>query len=375
MNPLTAASYWVFGLSLDETIEWRLQRAIRQGRRWVFSDDPADKICPLVPFTMPDAKKYEDNLQGRLRAGIEAFVAKVPEEIVKDVHAAGVSLVGEADREHLQLVNVARMAWGTPATPVVDFRALFEGLFPTIEVGPEIPRPRINIHNESTAKCLAEWTAGGFGDPISSLLYVMFSDGVNAGFVSEGQHLPTGLHTELGHVWPRPHRIDLNFDTSLRGCRVHSHCFEALCSATRIRGQWAKGRDKPLHKLSREARDVMAYYIAQMCMNGVLAFSPKRILLGGRTPFEGLIPLIIEYFSRFNGGRTGSGYLSYDDMNDDHFISLASIPAEVAGIKAALELARRVLEHDPTALRVLGKPEFIEVSIHDRSRKTCASVQ
>ena len=106
----------------------------------------------------------------------------------------------------------------------------------------------------------------------------------------------------------------------------------------------------------------MAYYIAQMCINGVLAFSPKRILLGGKTPFAALIPLVRQYFDRFNGGQTGAGYVRYGQMDDPDFISMASIPADQAGIEAALELGRCILVYEPTALRVLGKPEFRNVA-------------
>ena len=344
-------SQWAFGLSLDEKLEWCLNRVYRDGSRWVLSKEEKDKINGDIKVSAHNL--YEHRLHDILRENLSNISKSQPDDIIKAVTAVGVSIVGLADRSKLQLTSIARKNWGKPnSTPVIDFRSLFEGIFPQVPVRPSSGSPRINIHNESTAKCLAEWSSLPEDDKVSSLFYVMFSEGVNAGFVAHGQALYTELHTELGHMWPRPHRNDVQFNSRHSGCRIHKYCFEGLASAKRIRDTWAGGNDIHLSRLPNEAKDVIAFYVAQMCINGVLSVSPKRILLGGETLFPEILPDVRGYFNYFNDGGTGEPYLDYDAMREEGFIRMATIAVNEAGIFAALELARRVIQEPGAALRV-----------------------
>jgi predicted NBD/HSP70 family sugar kinase len=344
-------SQWAFGLSLDEKIEWCLNKVRREGTRWVLSNEKDDKIYGEIEVSTQNL--YIHGLHDILREHLTMIANSIPNHVIECVTSIGVSIVGLADRDKLQLTSIARKNWGKPnAIPVVDFKALFNGVFPNVNVNPSSGRPLINIHNESTAKCLAEWSAMAEGDKVSSLFYVMFSEGVNAGFVAHGQALYTELHTELGHIWPRPHRKDVMFNPAHSGCRIHKYCFEGLASAKRIRDTWADSKDVHLSKLSDEAKDVISFYVAQMCMNGVLAVSPERILLGGSTLYPGILRDINGYFRYFNDGGTGERYLNYKAMRAKGFIRMASISANDAGVAAALELARRVIQEPGAALRV-----------------------
>jgi predicted NBD/HSP70 family sugar kinase len=352
---------WVFGLSIDEKIEWCLCRAYQNEGKWILSENRAHKI--LGSISGDPAELYRDGeLFNKLKETLTLFLKSKKVNGRGDfVSAIGVSIVGIADRLNLTLQNVARTDWDKPPSkPIVDFRALFSGMFNKIDV--EAKFHGINIHNETTAKCLAEWSIQSDNNKVDSLFYVMFSRGVNAAFVADGHPPYTELHTELGHMWPRPHSDDINdFKTEYSGCRIHKVCFEGLASSRRIDNQWGGGKRIALSTLPLEAQVTISFYIAQMCINGVLAVSPARILLGGETVFPALLEQVRHSFHRFNSCSPDDGldipgepYVDYPAMHEPNFIDMATISYQEAGIAASLELAIRVLRH-PAEVLYVGK--------------------
>jgi predicted NBD/HSP70 family sugar kinase len=346
---------WVFALSLDERVEWRLARVVGASSetRLVADKNPSNR----GEITLPEIDKYKHRFERLIREHLESIRDAHRD---KNVRAVGVSIIGLADRSKGHLVSIARKDWGKPdKRPVIDFARLFDGIFPKITESLNGKYPLINIHNESTAKCLAEYevwrrqlsTKAKSIRKQHSLFYVMFSEGVNGGFVSEGRPLTTELHTELGHMWPRPYGSDVAFDAKLHGgCRVHKFCFEGMCSGVRIRSTFTNGQPISETSLSNEARKLIAFYVAQMCMHGVLAVSPERIMLGGDLILPSLLPLVRGFFDYFNDGGSREPYLTYAAMKRPGFISMASIPPKEAGAAAALELARLVVAHHGLAL-------------------------
>jgi predicted NBD/HSP70 family sugar kinase len=349
---------WVFGLSLDEAIEWSITKVHKHGKDIILAGRAHRSYYGRIPLATKYDNDYVKKELHNYFSESGQFKKCVPTNVIEKVTSIGVSIVGLADRANLELISIAREDWGKPLTvPYIKFRELFNNVFPLIPVYNESIPPRINIHNETTAKCLAEWRVQPKNDPASSIFYVMFSKGVNAGFVSHGHALYTELHTELGHMWPRLHKLDMRFNAGHSGCRIHKYCFEGLASERRVRESWAGGEDVPLSELPDEAHDVIAFYIAQMCMNGVLAVSPARILLGGTMIFPKLIEYIEGYFEYFNDGGTGERYLNYGALQRKRFIRKAVIGPKEAGLAAALELALRVEENAAMALRVSRGPK------------------
>jgi predicted NBD/HSP70 family sugar kinase len=184
----------------------------------------------------------------------------------------------------------------------------------------------------------------------------MFSEGVNSASVIDGEPPATELHTELGHIWARPFRADGGLHPDQSGCRIHKQCFEGFASSTRIFKTWNQGIETDFKNLPQDAHETIAFYIAQMCMNIVLANAPARILLGGKTVFPELIPLIKQYFKHFNDGGTGESYLNYAAMHLPDFIRMAAIDHKKASLEGALELARRVVDNPGLALKTSARP-------------------
>jgi predicted NBD/HSP70 family sugar kinase len=328
---------WVFGLSLDQEFEWSFAQAQRSGLDpWTISSAKADRRSGSIPTAIVD--QHRTKVGTLLKDYMHSVIKReIGPEIMDSVRAVGVSAVGIVDRERFLLHRAALESWGIPEKePLADFNDIFNGLF--------AKNVAIDIHNETTAKCLAEWATIDKKEDVSGLLYVLFSEGVNAGFVLNSEPINAQMNTELGHIWPRPHKNDLQFNPYHSGCRYHKYCFEGFAGIRRIQKSWGKADLFDTDILP--AWDVISFYIAQMCMNGVLCFSPTRILLGGRTIFTELVPYIKDYFRVLNQGNCETPYVSYKGMEDDNFISMARISVKEAGIAGALEVARRVLD-DP----------------------------
>ena len=116
----------------------------------------------------------------------------------------------------------------------------------------------------------------GAGQNISDFVYVTVGTGIGAGIFVNGGLLKGMVHSELGHIrLPR----DLDKDSYTGNCSFHGDCLTGLAAGPAINARWdcsgsALPEDHP-------AWDLEAHYLALMCFNIVMSYSPKRIILGG----------------------------------------------------------------------------------------------
>jgi hypothetical protein len=327
-----ADSKWVFGLAVDEDARWGLAK-VSSGA----GDDP-----PIFGSfgTLPHDC---DDLEQRLKGFLSSLAIKYAEHF-HAVEAIGVSTIGLADQDSLRLTSVARKRWkstrkaGQPPY-VIDFASLFRGLFPKI---PKIDDTKIRIHNDATARCVAEYRRNTDAR-CRTLAMVVFSEGVNTGIAVNGSPMHGQLHCEMGHIWPRLHKRDYEkFQREHTGCPTHIYCFEGVASGVRIRKSWGAGLK---HCLDHEDRpwEIIGYYIAQLCIDVTLTVFPDRVLLGGDQPFPEILPYVYKYFDLFNsGGRGSTPYLRYPAMTKlDTFIRMARLDYGNQTVYGALELARQ----------------------------------
>lgn len=119
-------------------------------------------------------------------------------------------------------------------------------------------------------------------------VYVTIGTGIGGGIVIDGKALHGLVHPELGHMLLRPFEDD-PIPNGI--CPYHKGCLEGLASGpalcARCNGDASKlADDDPLFTLE-------AHYIAQMCTNLMLCYSPERIVLGGGVmQRKGLLPLV-----------------------------------------------------------------------------------
>lgn len=195
----------------------------------------------------------------------------------RKVDALGIACFGPLD------LNPASPAYGSiTATPKLDWRDV--AILAEFRKGLGVP---VKIDTDVNAAALAEATLG-VARGLSSCLYVTIGTGIGGGVVLGGAPVHGLVHPELGHQLMSP----VPGDPAPEGfCPYHKHCLEGLASGPAIEKRW----HTPAPQLPPEhpAWEVESAYLAQMCHNAIMSFSPEKIILGGGVmQQEFLFPII-----------------------------------------------------------------------------------
>jgi fructokinase len=266
----------------------------------------ADKVS--IPTTDPD----------ETMAGIISYFQK------KDVKALGISCFGPLD------LKTSSPTYGyITSTPKLKWRNF--PLVKALEDGLHVP---VALDTDVNGAALAESTLGA-ARGLSSCLYVTVGTGIGGGLVVEGNLVHGLLHPELGHMLLKP----LKEDPAPEGfCPYHESCLEGLACGPAMEKRWGKpARDlQPDHP----AWLMEANYLAQMCVNAIVSFSPEKIILGGGVMQQNhLFPLIRRETLRLLGGYVQHPAI-LSGMED--YIVPPGLGVE-SGIQGAFLLAERAL--------------------------------
>ena len=133
----------------------------------------------------------------------------------------------------------------------------------------------VMIDTDVNAAALAEYRLGAAKGK-KSCLYVTVGTGIGGGLVINGEPVHGLMHPEIGHILLVPDPGDPAPDGF---CPYHIHCLEGLAAGPAVEKRWGvSGRDLPE---GHPAWELEAKYLAQLCANAVLSFSPEIIILGG----------------------------------------------------------------------------------------------
>jgi fructokinase len=266
----------------------------------------ADKVS--IPTTEPD----------ETLAGIIAYYKKF------DIKALGVGCFGPLDLKKTSptygyITSTPKLKWRN--FPLV--KALSEGL--------HVP---VALDTDVNGAALAESKLGA-ARGLSSCLYVTVGTGIGGGLVVEGNLVHGLLHPEFGHMLLRP----MKEDPSPEGfCPYHGSCLEGLASGPAMEKRWGV----PARELAPDhpAWQLEAEYLAQMCVNAIVSFSPEKIILGGGVMQQNhLFPLIRRETLRLLGGYVQHPAI-LSGMED--YIVPPGLGVE-SGIQGAFLLAERAL--------------------------------
>ncbi len=131
------------------------------------------------------------------------------------------------------------------------------------------------IDTDVNAAALAEVTLGA-AKGLQSCLYVTVGTGIGGGLIIGGKPVHGLTHPELGHMLIVPDPAD---PVPEGFCPYHRHCLEGLAAGPTLEKRWGMAG----HQLPPEhpAWALESDYIAQLCVNAIMAFSPEKIILGG----------------------------------------------------------------------------------------------
>lgn len=193
----------------------------------------------------------------------------------------------------------------------------------------------VGIDTDVNAAALGEAVYGA-GKGCDCLIYYTIGTGVGGGAIVEGKMAHGLVHPEMGHMLLRPVAND---PTPKGFCPYHDGCLEGMANGPAIEKRW--GVSAKLLPVEHEAWDVEAEYLAQMCVNTILMYSPQRIVLGGGVMHQmHLFPKI-----RKRTLELLNGYVAHPAIleNIDEYIVSPGL-ADNAGAVGSLLIAKMALE-------------------------------
>lgn len=155
----------------------------------------------------------------------------------------------------------------------------------------------VKLDTDVNGAAIAEQALGA-AKGLGSCVYVTVGTGIGGGVVLDGKPVHGLVHPEFGHQLmavvpgdPMPEGV----------CPYHKGCLEGLAAGPAIQKRWGR----PAVELPPEhpAWELEATYLAQMCVNAMLTFSPEKIILGGGVMQQAhLFPMIRQKTVELLGG-------------------------------------------------------------------------
>ena len=159
----------------------------------------------------------------------------------------------------------------------------------------------VGFDTDVNGAALAEATLGA-AKGLSSCLYVTVGTGIGGGLIINGKPVHGLVHPELGHQLLRRRSDDPMPDGV---CPFHKGCLEGLAAGPAIGKRW--GTPAQNLKPDHPAWSLEAEYLAQMCHNAIMSFSPEKIILGGGVMQQMfLFPMIRSRVKELLGGYVAS---------------------------------------------------------------------
>lgn len=193
----------------------------------------------------------------------------------------------------------------------------------------------VRMDTDVNGAALAESRLGA-AKGLDSCLYVTVGTGIGGGLIIGGQPVHGLVHPEVGHQLMQP----ASNDPAPEGfCPYHQHCLEGLAAGPAIEKRWGISAKQLPHDHS--AWDVETTYLAQMCHNAIMVFSPEKIILGGGVmQQEFLFPIIRRKTLALLGGYVCSPVV--ENGLEDYIVSPGL--GVNSGVMGAYLLARQALE-------------------------------
>lgn len=188
----------------------------------------------------------------------------------------------------------------------------------------------IGFDTDTNAAALAEYR-WGTARGVDLLVYLTIGTGIGGGILVGGVPTHGLMHSEMGHVFPRRHPLDLGFAGV---CPFHRDCLEGVASGPAILAR--TGALLQELDAAHVQWEIEADYLGQLCALLVTTVSPRRIVMGGGVMSQArLLPLVRERMRHWLGG-----YIERSEVltRTEHYVVAPGL-GENAGVTGALALA------------------------------------
>jgi len=134
----------------------------------------------------------------------------------------------------------------------------------------------VAVNTDVNCALMGEWTWGA-GKGFTDLVYLTVGTGIGGGILCHGRLTGGSTHPEVGHMFIPAADCDREFAGV---CPHHgARCAEGLASGPALALRW--GSTFESLDAGHRAWELEARYLAVLCLNLFLSFSPRRIVLGG----------------------------------------------------------------------------------------------
>lgn len=205
----------------------------------------------------------------------------------KGIASLGIGCFGPLD------LNPASASYGRiTRTPKLAWRG-----YPVLQAFEQALSVPVRLDTDVNGAALAEARLGA-ARGLSSCLYLTVGTGIGGGLIVGGQPVHGLMHPEIGHLLLTPEASD---PAPAGFCPYHPHCAEGLASGPAIEKRWGvSAKELPA---DHPAWALEAAYLAQLCADAMLAFSPEKIILGGGVMHQDfLFPMIREKTAQLLNG-------------------------------------------------------------------------
>ena len=263
-----------------------------------------------------------------------------PQQTLKDIAAYFMArrpqAVGIGSFGPLQL-NPGKTAYGSlTSTPKLAWQNV-----PILDYFKDVLRVPIAIDTDVNAAALAEWKLGA-ARGLNGCVYFTVGTGIGGGVVSGGKIIHGLVHLELGHVLLRP----MPNDPLPQGvCPFHIGCAEGLACGVAMERRWGSRAEELPN--DHPAWELEADYLAQLCADAVVCYSPERIVMGGGVMHNPiLLPMIRQKTTALLGGYVKDAALA--DGLETYIV--APCLGDNSGADGALLLAAEAIDREQLAV-------------------------
>ncbi len=271
----------------------------------------------------------EGNMLERLSIPTRTPAETMPEMIAffreHPVDALGIGCFGPLD------LNPQSETYGyITATPKLAWRN-----YPILRAFQEALNIPVKMDTDVNGAAYAEAKLGA-AKGLGSCFYVTVGTGIGGGVVIDGKPVHGLVHPEVGHQLMHQEESDPMPEGI---CPYHKGCLEGLACGPAIEKRWGVSAKELPH--DHPAWDLESTYLAQMCVNAMMVFSPEKIVLGGGVMQQKfLLPIIRQKTLKLLGGYVCAKAV---DEGLENYIVEPGLGVN-SGVMGAYLLAREALE-------------------------------